>query len=112
MNQSRLQEFVEWLLDNIFDIVTVLVAILLVGKYQITPPTSNDIAEIATWILGVLGLLAISGLWERNRRLHRIEKLSEEGRNLALRYASRRVYASEFFFFIRTSFDGKRIFIS
>lgn len=97
MKQSRLQEFVEWLLDNVFDIVTILVAGFLVARYQITPPTSDDIPEVVTWILGVLGLIAVSGLWERNRRLHRIEKLSEEGRNLSLRYLSRRVYAGDFF---------------
>ncbi|MCC6298322.1 MAG: hypothetical protein IT314_03420 [Anaerolineales bacterium] len=97
MNQSRLQEFVEWLLDNVFDIATILVAGFLVARYQITSPTPDDIPAIVTWILGVLGLIAVSGLWERNRRLHRIEKLSEEGRNLSLRYLSRRTYASDFF---------------
>lgn len=97
MEQSRLQVFVEWLLDNLFDMLTILVAGSLVIRYQIRPPAPTDIAEIATWILGVLALLAVSGLWERNRRLHRIEKLSEEGRNLALRYLNRKVYASDFF---------------
>lgn len=97
MKQSRFQEFLEWLFDNLFDIVTILVAGLLVIRYQITPPTLDDIPAIVTWILGVLALIAISGLWERNRRLHRIEKLSEEGRNLALRYLNRKVYASDFF---------------
>lgn len=97
MEQSRLQAFVEWLLDNLFDVLTILVAGFLVIRYQISPPAPTDIAEIATWILGVLGLLAVSGLWERNRRLHRIEKLAEQGRDLALRYSSRRAYASDFF---------------
>jgi len=97
MQQSRLQAFVEWLLDNLFDMLTILVAGSLVIRYQIRPPTSTDITEIATWILGVLVLLAVSGLWERNRRLHRIEKLAEEGRNLALRYTSRKVHAGDFF---------------
>lgn len=97
MKQSRFQEFIEWLLDNLFDIVTILVAGTLVIRYQITAPTFDDMPAIVTWILSVLALIAISGLWERNRRLHRIEKLSEEGRDLALRYLNRRVYASDFF---------------
>jgi hypothetical protein len=97
VEQSRLQAFVEWLLDNLFDMLTILVAGFLVIRYQIRPPAPTDIAEIATWILGVLGLLAVSGLWERNRRLHRIEKLAEEARNLALRYSERRACASDFF---------------
>jgi len=97
MQQSRLQAFVEWLLDNLFDFITILVAGFLVVRYQIRPPSPTDIAEIVVWVLGVVGLLAVSGLWERNRRLHRIEKLSEESRNLALRYLSRKVYATDFF---------------
>jgi len=97
MQQSRFQIFIEWLLDNLFDFVTIIVAAILVVRYQIRPPASADIAEIAVWILGVLGLLAVSGVWERNRRLRRIEKLSEEGRNLALRYLSKKIYASDFF---------------
>jgi hypothetical protein len=97
MKQSRLQAFVEWLLDNLFDFATILVAGFLVIRYQLRSPTTTDIAEIVVWILGVLALLAVSGLWERNRRLNRIEKLAEEGRNLASRYLSRKVYASDFF---------------
>ena len=97
MQHSRFQIFVEWLLDNLFDILTILVAGSLVIRYQLHPPTSTDLPELTTWILGVLALLAISGLWERNRRLHRIEQLSEESRNLALRYLGRRIYASDFF---------------
>jgi len=97
MKQSRIQAFVEWLLDNLFDVITIVVAASLVIRYQISPPTSADITEIVTWILAVLGLLAVSGLWDRNRRLHRIEMLTEEGRDLALRYISRKVYASDFF---------------
>jgi hypothetical protein len=98
MQSSKTQTTVEFLLDNLFDILTIVVAGYLVIRYQVNPPTSNDITEIATWILAVLGLTAVSGLWERNRKLHRIEKLSEEGRNLTLRYLSKKVYASDFFF--------------
>lgn len=96
MQPSRFQAFVEYLLDNVFDIVTILVAGYLVTRHQIRPFTSNDVAELATWILAVLGLIAVSGLWDRNRRLHRIEKLSEESRDLVLRRLSGEVRASDF----------------
>jgi hypothetical protein len=97
MQPSRLQTFVEYLLDNLFDIATIVVAGYLVIRHQVKPFTSSDIGELATWILAVLGLIAVSGLWDRNRRLHRIERLSEESRDLALRYLTRRVRASDFF---------------
>lgn len=96
-SSSRFQAFVETILDNLFDIFTVVIALFLFVRYQINPPTSNDIAEIVTWILAVLGLLAGSGLWERNRKLRRIEKLSEEARDLTLSHLSKKVYSSDFF---------------
>ena len=97
MQSSRLQSLVEYLLDNLFDIVTILVAGYLVIRHQVQPFGPNDIAELATWILAVLGLIAVSGLWDRNRRLRRIEKLSEESRDLVLRRLSGKVRAGDFF---------------
>lgn len=86
METSRFQKSVEFLLDNLFDISTIFVAGYLVIRHQIKPFTSSDVGELATWILAVLGLIAVSGLWDRNRRLHRIEKLSQEVRELVLRH--------------------------
>jgi len=97
MTSSRLQAFVEYLLDNLFDIVTIIVAGFLVVRHQIHPFSPSDVSELATWILAVLGLIAVSGLWDRNRRLRRIENLSEESRNLVLRYISGNIRASDFF---------------
>lgn len=97
MKPSRFQVFVEYLLGNLFDIVTIVVAGFLVIRHQVRPFGPGDIAELATWILAVLGLIAVSGLWDRNRRLRRIEKLSEESRDLVLRRVSGKVHASDFF---------------
>jgi hypothetical protein len=97
MHPPRFQKFVEFLIDNLFDIATIVVAGFIVVRYEIRPPTQADIPELATWILAVLGLTAVSGLWDRNRRLNRIEKLSEEGRDLAVRHLSGRVRAADFF---------------
>lgn len=97
MEKSRSQRFVEFLLDNLFDIVTIFVAGYTVIRHQFRPFTSSDIGELATRILAVLGLIAVSGLWERNRRLRRIEKLSREGRDLISRHLSGKVRAGDFF---------------
>jgi hypothetical protein len=97
MKRTRFQAFVEYLLDNLFDIATILVAGYLVIRHQVQPFASTDIAELATWILAVLGLIAVSGLWDRNRRLHRIEKLSEESHNLLERHTREEVRAGDFF---------------
>ena len=59
----------EWILENLPDLITILVAAVLVVRYLVRPPASADIAEILTWILAVLALLALSALWERNRRM-------------------------------------------
>lgn len=97
MQPSRLRTLLEYLLDNLFDVATIVVAGYLVVRHQIQPFAPNDFAELANWILAVLGLVAVSGLWERNRRLHRIEKLSEESRNLIFRRFSGKVQAEDFF---------------
>lgn len=97
MKTERFQKIVEYLLDNLFDIVTILVAGALVIRHELRPFTANDIGDLATWILAVLGLIAVSGLWDRNRRMHRIERFAKEGRDLAARYLSGRVRAGDFF---------------
>jgi hypothetical protein len=97
MKPSRLQTFVEYLLDNLFDITTILVAGYLVIRYQLQPATPNEVADLLAGILTVLGLIAVSGLWDRNRRLSRIERLTEESRDLTSRYVNKKVRASDFF---------------
>jgi hypothetical protein len=97
MNTSRFQAFVEYLLDNLFDIATIVIAGYLVMRHQIVPFSANDIGELATWILAVLGLIAVSGLWDRNRRLRRIENLAQESRDLVQRRISGRARAGDFF---------------
>lgn len=97
MKSSKLRAFVEYLLDNLFDIFTILVAGYLVIRGQIQPFTNENIPDLATWILAVLGLIAVSGLWDRNRRMNRIEKLSEESRDLILRHLSGKTHADDFF---------------
>jgi len=95
-SKSRLQSTIEYLLDNFVDIITMLLAGILVIRYYIQSPDQRDITELTPWILTILGLIAISGLWDRNRRLKRIEAASEEGRDLVKRYTGRHVRADDF----------------
>ncbi len=97
MEKTWPEKVLEFALDNLFDIITILITAGLITKYTIKPPTQTDIPEITTWILAMLGLIAVTGLWDRNRRLHRIEELSEESRNLTLRYLSGKPRADDFF---------------
>jgi len=97
VEDSRIQSFVEFCLDNFFDIITILIAGYLVIRHQLQPFTAAGISELATWILAVLGLIAVSGLWDRNRRLRRIENLTEENRDLIADRLNKQVKASDFF---------------
>ena len=94
---SRLQAFFEYILDNLFDILTIALAGYLVVRHQIQPFSADDVAELATWILAVLGLIAVSGIWDRNRRLGRVERLTRESRDLMARQLNRTVLAGDFF---------------
>jgi hypothetical protein len=97
MRPSRLRALVEYLLDNFFDILTILIAGYLVIRHQVQPFQNDEIAELATWILAVLGLIAVTGLWDRNRRLGRIEALAKESRDLIKHYVDERTHADDFF---------------
>lgn len=97
MTYEKLQKVIDFVLDNIFDIITIGIASSLVIRHAVRPFTSADIGELAVWILSVLGLLAVSGLWDRHRRLRRIEKLTEESNALILRRISGKIYANDFF---------------
>ncbi len=93
----KLRAAFEYLLDNIFDIATILIAGFLVIRQQLQPSAITDVTELATWVLAVLGLIAVSGLWERNRKLRRIESIAQEGRDLILRRLAGKAYAKDFF---------------
>jgi hypothetical protein len=74
MKLPSLQKSIEWLFDNVWDLFAIGLALSLYVKYRTVPPTTNDVAVIFASILGVLAIIAFSGLWQRNRQVHRIEK--------------------------------------
>jgi hypothetical protein len=96
MQTNRFQAFVEFLLDNAFDIATILIAAYLVIRNELEPFGPDKIVDLATWILAVLGLIAVSGLWDRTRRMRRIERFSRESRDAILRYLSGELRVSDF----------------
>jgi hypothetical protein len=92
--KTKLQSFLEFTLDNFLDITTIFIAGYVVVRHQIQP---FDILQLTNAVIGVLGLIAVSGIWQRNRQLNRIEKSSEETRNFLLQQIDRKVYAKDFF---------------
>jgi len=92
-----LQSAVVYLLDNIFDIATVVVAAYIVIRHEFRPFGPNDIADLATWILAVLALVAVSNLWQYRRRLAHIEKISTETREVVVRHLGGQAHAEDFF---------------
>ena len=97
MVRNKIRVILDWVIDNLFDLITIVVAAVIVIWYQIHAPTQEDIPELMSWVLGVLGLIAVSGLWERSRRLRRIEHLTQENHRLALRYLEHKALAKDFF---------------
>jgi hypothetical protein len=97
MAQTKPQKFVEWILDNVFDSMALGVAAYMFIRHQIKPFTLENVPDLATGLLGVLGLLAISGVWDRNRRLSRIERFAREGRDLVERRLNEKARAGDFF---------------
>ena len=84
-----LQNLVEFLIDNITILLTIGFAGYVIYRHEIAQ-LSVSVDELLTAILGVLGLLAISEIVERYRRLDSIGRLSK--RTLSLledQFASR-----------------------
>ena len=97
MKSGKAQSVVSFVLDNLVDLITISVAAFLIVRNEVSPFGINDFNKLATWILGVLGLIAISGLWERNRRLTRIEKMLHGNHDLVLKHFSGKNRACDFF---------------
>lgn len=77
MRLPSLEKVVSTLIDNIWDMITVVIAIVIIANYFSTPlpPSLEPIGNLIIGVFTILGLLAVSGLWERWRRLNRIESI-------------------------------------
>lgn len=86
-----------YILDNIFDLITIAVSVYVIVRHEFTPYGPNDISDLITWLLAILGLLAISALWERHRRLRKIESVTNQTYDLVARKLGGQIHASDFF---------------
>ena len=92
-----LQNITNYILDNVFDILTIAAAGYIFVRHQFVPWNSEDIAVLATWIIALLGLIAVSGLWQQHRRLKILENLSQETRDLVFQRLSGPAHSQDFF---------------
>jgi len=98
-SQSRLWKLLAWILDVAVavDLVAIVIASVLIIKYQTYPPNQTDIAELFNGILAVLLLVAVGGIWDRIKRLHRIEEATQQTKSLLETKVIQRIRADEFF---------------
>lgn len=94
MTKSKLPVAVAFILDNFFDLATLVVASGIAIWHQIRP---FDMSAMSSWILATLALLAISGIWDRNRRLRRMETAVTETKDLLSTRLLGPVRAASFF---------------
>lgn len=98
MKPDILHKLLSYLLRNILDVATVLVAMFVVIKHWIHPPQNlNDGLDLLNWIVALLGLIAISSLWDRNRSLRRIEALLDGMQETVKQKFSGKALARDFF---------------
>jgi hypothetical protein len=95
--QDWWQGIASYVVDNIFDFVTIIVALYLVVRHEFTPFTINDISDLITWLLAMLGLLAVSELWERHRRIRKIDITVSQTYDLVTRKLGGQVKAEDYF---------------
>ena len=92
-----LQNAANYLLDNVFDILTIGAAGYIFIRHQFKPYGPADIALLATWIVAILGLIAVSGLWQQHRRLKALENLSQETHDLVVQRLGGPARSQDFF---------------
>lgn len=100
--QHRIITLLSLLGDLAGDLISIVIAAYLIFRYLggTSKPTAD---EFSAGILGILTLVAITGLWDRFGRLRRVEKLMEETSYLIQTRIIERVRADEFF--VRNKLD-------
>jgi hypothetical protein len=84
MKNPKVSKFFDTLLDNLGDVITIVVTASLIVWQERNPLPPEEISRFFSWLLAVLGLIAISGIWDRTRRMRRIEVSVQKAEELSL----------------------------
>ncbi len=88
---------INYFIDHIFDFLTIAAALYVFARHQFQPYGLGDLPELLSWIIGILGLLTVSGMWERQRRLAVIEHNTAATRDLVMQKLGGPARSSDFF---------------
>ncbi len=94
--KHRILNWLSLIIDVGGDLVPIAIAIILLIKYQIQP-VKPDNSELLLGILTILLFIASTGLWDRLKRLRRIEEHLEQTQFLLETKVVDRIRADEFF---------------
>ena len=85
--------------DVIGDLISVIIAAFLIIRIQTqkTPSSMSDISELLTGVLAILIFIALTGIWDRFKKLRHIENLLEKNQQALDSKVLERVRAEEFF---------------
>lgn len=95
--EKRAQKLLDFIIDNVMDLITIGFALFIFIRHQITPYIANDLDFVTSALLGILTMIAVSGLWNRNRRSRRIEEKLDLANDLIKDQLRQDVEAIDFF---------------
>lgn len=85
--------------DNLGDFISIIIAGFLIIRIQTqqTPGTLDNVSDLLTGVLAILSLIAITGIWDRYKKLRNIQELLEKNQKVLDSKVFERVRADEFF---------------
>lgn len=97
--KKTVQNIIRFIGDNLGDFISVIIAGFLIVRIQTqkTPGTLTDVSDLLTGVLAILSLLAITGIWDRYKKLRNIQELLEKNQKVLDSKVFERVRADEFF---------------
>ena len=85
--------------DNLGDFISIVIAGFLIIRIQTqkTPSNISDLSELLTGVLAILSLIALTGIWDRYKKLRQIQDLLEKNQKILESKVFEKVRADEFF---------------